>query len=35
MLMRCAAAGRAEVLERFPAERLVGDIRSLYQELVG
>ena len=32
---RRAAAGRTEVLERFPAERLVRDIRSLYRELVG
>jgi glycosyltransferase involved in cell wall biosynthesis len=30
-----AAAGRAEVLARFPAERLVADVRALYRELTG
>ena len=32
---RRAAAGRAEVLARFGAERLVADIRALYRELTG
>lgn len=32
---RRAAAGRVEVLARFGAERLVGDIRALYRELAG
>ena len=30
-----AARGRAEVLARFAAARLVADVRSLYRELVG
>lgn len=30
---RRAATGRAEVLERFPAERLVADMRTLYREV--
>ncbi len=32
---RRAAAGRAEVLARFPADRLVADMRALYREVTG
>jgi glycosyltransferase involved in cell wall biosynthesis len=31
---RRAEAGRAEVLARFPADRLVGDVRALYREVL-
>lgn len=32
---RRAASGRAEVLERFTADRLVRDVRALYREVLG